>query len=374
MGKNKKIDVANSERKLKERVKELTCLYDMSEFSQKSDMTITKFLNHIIKIIPPAWQYPDITAARIIFDDKSYSSHNFKETSFKQIEDIIVDKQKRGTIEVYYLKKMPTIDEGPFLNEERKLLQVITRKVKFDIERLEANEVINEYQEQLRHADRLATIGEFTASIAHELNNPLNNILGFAQLLNKSTDITEQCKQDVEKIIKSALHSREIIKKLMYFTRQMPHNFEDVNLNNVVKSAMYFLEPQCKKENITIKYSIKKNLPIIFADNLQLIQVIVNLVLNAIQAMQKNGILTISTYYNNESVFIGVEDTGVGIPKSILPLIFNPFFTTKVIGKGTGLGLSVAHGIVMKHKGKINIESIEGKGTKFEVELPIKYN
>ncbi|MDD5571269.1 MAG: ATP-binding protein [Bacteroidales bacterium] len=363
-----------SEKALQERVKELTCLYEMSEFSQKENLTLSELLSYFVRLIPPAWQYPYLTVARIKFNKKSYTSRGFKETSFRLIEKINVNRKERGTIEVYYLKKMPYVDDGPFLKEERKLLQVISRKVAIDIERIEAKEKIKIFQEQIRHADRLATIGELAAGVAHEINNPLNSILGFAQLINKNNNLNEQDKNDVERIIKASLHSREIIKKLMYFTRQMPQDFTMVNLNQVIRDAMYFLEPQCKKEKVTVSYNLDDNLPLIFADNLQLNQVIVNIVVNAIQAMQKKRKLTIATHSNLQSVFLGIEDTGVGMSEEIMRHIFNPFFTTKITGKGTGLGLSVVHGIVTNHKGKINVKSKEGIGTKFEIEFPVKTN
>jgi len=360
-----------SEIALRERVKELTCLYEISELSQKENLSLVHILNKVLKLLLSAWQYSDITVARITYDNQSYVTSGFKETPFKQTEKIIINGKERGAIEVYYLKKMPRLDEGPFLKEERKLIQAVTLKVAFIIERKEIEEKIKLFQEQIRHADRLATIGELTAGIAHELNNPLNNILGFAQLIIKNNNLNEQAKQDVEKIIKAVLNSREIIKKLMYFSRQMPQNFTNVNLNQIIKDAMYFIEPQCSKENIAISYQLSDNIPSIHADNLQLNQVIVNLVVNAIQAMPEGGKLTISTRNDSQSAFLSVEDTGVGISKKIMQHIFNPFFTTKVIGKGTGLGLSVVHGIIATHKGKIDVKSKEGVGTKFEIEFPI---
>jgi len=153
----------------------------------------------------------------------------------------------------------------------------------------------------------------------------------------------------------------------------MPQDFTKVSLNQIIKDAMYFIEPQCIKENISISFHLADNLPFIFADNLQLNQVIVNLVVNAIQAMPERGTLTITTSYNSQSVFLSVEDTGLGISEKIIKHIFNPFFTTKEIGKGTGLGLSVVHGILSAINGTINVKSKEGVGTKFEIEFPM-YN
>jgi signal transduction histidine kinase len=137
---------------------------------------------------------------------------------------------------------------------------------------------------------------------------------------------------------------------------------------------MYFLESQCSKENIDVVYHLAAKVPRIIADPIQLNQVIVNLVVNSIQAMPEGGKLTLSTFNISEFVILTVEDTGIGIPEDIMQHIFKPFFSTKELNKGTGLGLSVVHGIVTTHKGQIKVESEKDKGTKFEIKLPIINN
>ncbi|MCX6233648.1 MAG: ATP-binding protein [Bacteroidetes bacterium] len=361
----------STETALRERVKELVCLYGISELAHQDNLSLNELLENILKLIPPAWQYPEYTVARIILDNNHFNSAEFQDLPYRQAEKIIINEQPRGIVEVFYIKVMPDADEGPFLKEERKLIQAIARKLTLIIERKEAAEKMKLLQEQIRHADRLATIGELTAGIAHEINEPLGNILGFAQLANKNHNLPQQVKQDLEKIIKASLNAREIIKKLMYFSHQMPQLFEKVNLNQIIKEAMYFLESRCSKENINVSYFLAEQLPFIIADAIQLNQIIVNLVVNAIQAMPKGGKLTLSTSSDSEFVILRVEDTGVGISEDIKQHIFQPFFTTKKIDKGTGLGLSVVHGIVTAHQGEIKVESENGKGTKFEIKFPV---
>ncbi|TRZ70232.1 MAG: sensor histidine kinase [Bacteroidetes bacterium] len=356
---------------LRERVKELACLYGISELAHQDNLSLNELLENILKLIPPAWQYPEYTVARIILDSNHFNSAGFQDLPYKQSEKIIINGQQRGIIEVFYIKAMPDADEGPFLKEERKLIQAIAQKLALIIERKETLEEKQKLYEQIRHADRLATIGELTAGIAHEINEPLGTILGFAQLVIKNNNLSQEVKQDLEKIIKAALNAREIIKKLMYFTHQMPQRFEEVDLNQIIKEAMYFLESRCSKENITVSYFLEEQLPLIIADAIQINQVIVNLVVNAIQAMPESGKLTLSTFSNSDFVILTVEDTGMGISEDIKQHIFEPFFTTKEIFKGTGLGLSVVHGIVITHKGEIKVESEYRKGTKFEIKLPV---
>ncbi|MBC8343351.1 MAG: sensor histidine kinase [Bacteroidetes bacterium] len=367
-----KNNLQSSEAALRERVKELACLYGISELANQNNFSLNELLENVLKLIPPAWQYPEYTVSRIILDDNHYNSSELKDFPNRLTEKIIINDQHRGSIEVFYIKVLPEADEGPFLKEERKLIQAIAQKLSLIIERKEAAEELKLLQDQIRHADRLATIGELTAGIAHGLNNPLNNILGFAQLIIKNNDLGDQVKQDVEKIIKAALHSREIIKKLMYFTRDMPQDFKKVHLNQVIQDAMYFIEPQCINENISVSYQLDNKLPFIIADSLQLNQVIVNLVVNGIQAMPEGGTLNIKTSFNSQSVFMSIEDTGLGISDKIMQNIFHPFFTTKEIDKGSGLGLSVVHGIITAHNGTIEVKSKEGNGTIFNMEIPIK--
>lgn len=363
-------DRHSTEFALRERVKELACLYAISELSQLDNMSVDRQINQILALIPPAWQYPEQTAARIIIDHHHFTAHNFRESPHRMAEKIMLHHKKRGSIEVVYLEEMQEADEGPFLKEERKLLNAIAGKLAVILERKEAQEEKERLNIQIRHADRLATIGELTAGIAHEINEPLANILGFAQLAQKAQALPGQVKQDLGKIIKATLTAREIIKKLMYFTHQMPQRFSDVDLNFIIRETMQFLDSRFAKENIAVQYSLAEGLPPIHADAVQLNQVIVNLVVNAIQAMPEGGNLKVASSQVTDGVVFSVEDSGAGIPEEIRLEIFKPFFTTKDPGKGTGLGLSVVHGIATAHDAEIRVSSEVGKGTKFEIKFP----
>ena len=170
--------------------------------------------------------------------------------------------------------------------EERNLIEAIARQVAQIVERKEAQEDKARLQDQLRHADRLATIGQLAAGIAHELNEPLGGILGFAQLAMKSPDASDRVKKDIDKIIGASLHAREVIKKLLLFARQAETERKAINLNDVVEEGLYFFEARCAKEDIKLERSLAPDLPLINADQSQLNQVLINLVVNAIQAMR----------------------------------------------------------------------------------------
>jgi two-component system, NtrC family, sensor kinase len=204
------------------------------------------------------------------------------------------------------------------------------------------------------------------------LNEPLAAILGFAQLVKESGNLSHQASQDTEKIINAALHAREVIRKLMIFTRQMPARKIKCDLSQLVREGLYFLESRSAKENIVMVRQLEEGLPQIQVDPSQINQVLVNLVVNAIQAMPDGGKLSIITHSDAEHVYLIVKDTGIGMNTEVQRQLFIPFFTTKDVGQGTGLGLAVVHGIVTSHGGTIKVQSEVGKGSSFEICIPIK--
>jgi two-component system NtrC family sensor kinase len=356
---------------LRERVKEMTCLYGIAKLQEQEDVSLDDILQGIVEILPPAWLYPDIASARITLDAKIFATSLFCEGGEKQTAEIIINDQKRGMVEVVYSENKPELDEGPFLKEERRLIDTIAREIALIMERKQSEIEKEKLQDQLRHADRLATIGQLSAGVAHELNEPIGSIMGFAQLIKKNSDLPEQAQKDIEKIMKASLHAREVIKKLMLFARQMPPQKTSVNLNQIIEEGLYFLESRCAKEGIKVVRKLAEDLSEVTADPAQMTQVLVNIIVNAIQAMPEGGMLTIQTQNSGKFVKLCIEDTGAGIKEKELKQIFLPFFTTKDIGKGTGLGLAVVHGIVTSHGGSIHVDSKVNEGTRFTIRLPI---
>lgn len=355
---------------LRERIKELMCLYSIAKIVEKGSLSLGEILQRIVMFLPPAWLYPEIASARIVLDKKTYATPRFEEGVHKQAAGITVDGSDRGVVEVTYSEEKPELDEGPFLKEERSLIDAVAREIALIIERTQIEEDKERLQEQLRHADRLATIGQLSAGVAHELNEPTSSILGFAQLILKDPSLSDQAKKDIGKIMRASLHAREVIKKLMLFARQMPAQKTQINMNQIVEEGLYFLESRCAKEGIKVERKLAAGLPDITADQAQMTQVLVNIVVNAIQAMPEGGCLSVRTSVSGKSVVLVVEDTGVGMDENVRRQIFQPFFTTKDVGKGTGLGLAVVYGIITSHCGTINVESKVGLGTKIEILLP----
>jgi signal transduction histidine kinase len=357
---------------LRERVKELTCLYGIAQLVERPEVAQDELLQDIVALLPPAWLHPKIAQARIIVDGHSYTTLGFQDGRHQQTANIVVNGERRGVVEVVYTEECPELDEGPFLKEERNLIDAVARELALIIERKKAEEDKIKLQEQLRHADRLATIGQLSAGIAHELNEPLGNILGFAELAKQASGLPQQAEQDLQKIVKASLYAREIIRKLMLFARQMPQQNSHVDLNQIVVEALSFFEVRFAKEGIKLVRALATDLPAIVADAAQLTQVLVNLVVNAIQAMPAGGTLNVQTFADANHVVLVVEDTGIGMSEEVMKQIFVPFFTTKGVGQGTGLGLPVVHGIVSAHDGSIQVQSQIGQGARFEIRLPIK--
>jgi signal transduction histidine kinase len=221
---------------------------------------------------------------------------------------------------------------------------------------------------------KLRAVGTLTAGIAHELNNPLNNIMLTAHaMLEDHNDLSEdELLEMINDLINEADRSRKIIRNLLDFARESESVSEPIDLGLLVNETINLAQNQIKISGAKIETEIQPHLPRIRGDNQQLKQVFLNLILNAIDAVEKGGNIKISLKQADTPGFLAVqiEDNGCGIPPHILPNIFDPFFTTKGPGKGTGLGLSVSHGIVTIHGGQISIETEEGKYTRSTVTLP----
>ena len=357
---------------LRERVKELTCMYNLASLAASSDRREDRFLQQAVELLPAAYLYPEITHARIVLDTQTFRTSGFHESPYSQRAEIVAGDLKRGMIEVVYLEPRPELDEGPFLAEERRLLDSVAREIALIIERRQAEIERARLQDQLRHADRLATIGKLAAGVAHELNEPLTGILGFSELLKELPGMPAQAASDLARIESSALHAREVVRKLLLFARQITPKQGRVCLNRLVLEVVAFFQARLREQGVKVHTQLDGSLPDILADESQIRQIIMNLCINAIHAMEKGGLLTIATQARAEEVVLSLCDTGPGIPEDIKDKIFLPFFTTKDVDVGTGLGLSVVHGIVKSHRGRIKVASEVGKGAEFKVYLPMR--
>ena len=243
----------------------------------------------------------------------------------------------------------------------------------------ERTKELREKQHQLVQAGKLAAIGQLGAGVAHELNNPMAGILGYAQLMLEIVSRKDLKIEDVsafkkflQRIEDGSLRCKEIIQNLLQFARKSPEEVVSVNVNNVVADTLSLIEHQLLVNKIEVIKNLTTDIKQVDGNHVQLQQVFTNIIINAQQAMPEGGQLFISSRNENGSVGIEFKDNGCGIPEKYKDRIFEPFFTTKMDWKGTGLGLSICYDIIKNHNGHIIVDSKLGKGAVFTIILPVK--
>jgi two-component system, NtrC family, sensor kinase len=265
--------------------------------------------------------------------------------------------------------KVSTSDECGDLAES---FNQMTANMQSSREQLEKTvETLKTTRAQLVQSEKLSGIGEFVAGVAHELNNPLTAVIGFAELLQQS-DVDERHKKYSKRIVQSAERCHKIVQNLLSFARQHTPERKRTNLNTVVESVIDILQYELRTSNIQVKKELQTDLPCLLADAHQIQQVFLNILNNARQAMEgrSNARVSVFTKRVGDQLQVIFEDNGPGISEENVSKIFNPFFTTKPVGKGTGLGLSLSYGIIQEHGGNISVKSKLGEGTAFIIELP----
>lgn len=235
---------------------------------------------------------------------------------------------------------------------------------------------------EVARGEKLASIGQLAAGIAHELNNPLTGVLTFTHLLRKKMPDGSQDAEDLDLVIRETKRCASIIRRLLDFAREKTPEKQLVGLNGVIEETVRFVERSAALQQVEIVLELDEDLPELYVDADLMKQVLMNILVNAQQAIEGRGTITVRSHFRAARKFansagaavpaveITVSDTGCGIPKANLQRIFDPFFTSKEVGKGTGLGLSVSYGIVASHGGDIEVESTVGEGTTFRVYLP----
>jgi len=224
---------------------------------------------------------------------------------------------------------------------------------------------------QIDRSEKLASVGRLAAGIAHEVNNPLTGVLTFAHLMREKPDLGEKEREGLDVIIRETTRVREIVRGLLDFAREAPSDRERLDVTEVLRQSIQLVRSQKALRHIRIVEHLPTTGMEIDGDRNRLLQVFLNLALNACEAMQHGGTLAVSASAAEGQLVVSFEDTGCGIPLEHLDHIFDPFFTTKSVGSGTGLGLSVSYGIVEQHGGRLEVHSLPGEGTRFDVFLPI---
>ncbi len=229
-------------------------------------------------------------------------------------------------------------------------------------------------QHALVQSEKMAAVGTLSAGLAHEVKNPLSAVLGYAQLSMRKLDQPEALKKNLGIIENETRRCNEIISNLMQFSRQEKGALSQISVNKVVSKSIAIVDHQLSLKNVRIESDLADNIPPISGNANQLQQVLMNLMINAQQAIgDDGGTVTLATRTKGESVFITVSDTGPGMSDDVAAKIFEPFFTTKPAGQGTGLGLSVTYGIIQDHGGDISVTRADSGGAKFVITLPIEF-
>jgi signal transduction histidine kinase/iron only hydrogenase large subunit-like protein len=252
------------------------------------------------------------------------------------------------------------------LGESKKIFQQLEKSHR---ELQVSHQELEQAQTQLIRTEKLASIGQLAAGVAHEINNPLGTILIYSHLIQKSLEPDDPKREDIALVISEANRAKDIVQGLLSFAREKKLRASEVNVNDILEEVLSLVVNQSLFHNIKIKKSFDQGPQTIVADETQLKQVFLNIILNAAQAMEGNGKLTISTIFDKKQIKIKIADTGPGIPPEVMGKLFSPFFTTKE--KGTGLGLAISYGIIEGHQGKIDVETDLGKSSTFVITLPV---
>ncbi|RJP14015.1 MAG: response regulator [Candidatus Abyssobacteria bacterium SURF_5] len=325
----------------------------------------------IIKTRPQPPEVVIVTATRTVKNAVEAMKHGAFEYVTKPFDvDEIKLIAERG-IENHHLVLECSSLRQQMENEKERFYKELEGKVRERTAELEeANRKLRETHEQLVRSEKLASLGELVAGVAHELNNKLLPVLAYAQLL-KEQKFPDGILRYVDTIERSASAAASVVSSLLNFSRPSSATRNPVDLNATMRETLSLLDYKIKAGRVRVKVELEERIPLTMADEKQIAQVFLNIINNAFQAMEPNGgELNIRSTRKGDNIFFTFTDTGCGISEEHMLKIFDPFFSTKGSG-GTGLGLSVSHGLISAHKGEITVKSKVGKGTTFTIRLPI---
>ena len=367
---------------LSERVKELNCLYGISRLAENGNASLDSVLQGVVNVIPPAWQYPEDTCARIKLKKRQFETANFKETPWKQTQYIRINGKRSGTLEVCYLKKKPESDEGPFLKEERYLLDGIAERVGHIVERkIAANDLQLLYQKERALRKKLQTEMrvrvDFTRKLVHELKTPLTSLIATSQLLHDETQ-GGKLEKLAQYILGSASNLNNRIEDLHDITRgeigQLKLVPKKVNIEQLIRSLMEETLALSQQYNISVDLQIEEGLPYVLVDPDRIRQIMLNLINNVCKHAKEGKRVTIKVSRKADMLVIEVKDYGHGIPVVRQRTIFKPGYQLAYHEErsgGLGIGLALCKTLVELHGGMIWLQSKVGKGSSFFFTIPV---
>jgi len=376
-----------TEETLRERVKELQCLYSITNLIAHTE-NLDGILQGSADAMPNAWFYPDIACARIRFEGRSYQTENFRETDWRQSADFTVRGQPVGVVELYYLEERPTRDEGPFLTDERRLIDAIAERLGRVAERKRAEEARDTLQAQLHQARKAESLGRMAGAIAHHHNNLLGAVLLNLEMAQIKLPSDAGARKYLADATNASHRAAEIGHQMLAYLGQSTGRREAVDLGEICREALRPLRSSLL-ENEQITTAFPSHEVTVQGDPAQLRRILTNLAENAAEAIgDGEGDITVAieviaagdmraspfhpvdwTPQAETYACVSVTDTGCGMSPETLDRLFDPFFSTKLTGRG--LGVPVVMGIVRAHDGACSVASALGRGTTFRVYLPL---
>ena len=384
--------------RLGKRIKELNCLYALSQLAEQGDIALEDIFQELAELIPLGWQYPEITSARITFEGRQFKTSNFRKTDWMQSADIKVNGQKSGIIEVCYLEKMPAIDEGPFLKEERILLKALAERMGHIISRKRVEKAFNVANQQLLASVKQAELmakealqaskakSEFLTNMSHEIRTPMNVIIGFSDILRADSNLSEKQKGHIDIICDNGQKLLKTIDGILEFSKieagEVKAEIDNCRLGQLISDVESLMNLMASKKDLQFEVVESDELPAeIRTDRIKVLQCLTNLANNAIKFTEKGFIrLTVSLYEADDTSFIrfDVEDSGIGIPSDKIDNIFDHFYQADGSATrehdGVGLGLTITRRLAQIIGGELFATSQEGKGSKFSLLIPVEPN
>lgn len=362
-----------AESALTERLKELTCLYEMSHLVEDERLDLDQFLERAVNIVPRALQHAELACVCITVEGRHHATTGFRASRWRHAVPVFVGSEPAGHVEVCYLEPGPGNSTAPFRIEECNLIRAIAERIGHVVERRRATEALRVSQERLHQTERLASLGTLSAGIAHEINNPIGMMLLAAQTAMKLKDSPgreDVLSRSLDLIVESARRCSEIVTSLLQFARQEPTKKWPSDLNEIVKRAIRLSQLHMVDEKVIIQADLAADLPRVIMNPIEMEQVLINLIRNAAESGQDGVHVQVRTTRIADGVQLVVQDDGRGMPQEQCARIFDPFYTTRQDSAGTGLGLSIVHGLVSQHGGTIRVESQPSKGSAFIITLP----
>jgi PAS domain S-box-containing protein len=379
-----------------ERVKELKALHHIARLLHDDGKPTSILLQEVVALLPVAWEYAELAAARIVFDGAEYKSQDFIAPGGTQSADFMTAGGKPGFLEITYPETGGDQARPSFLGEERSLLDSLAEMLKLHLDRKEARDRIDRItreliernkelwslQQETGRVEQRVALGWMTGAIAHELGTPLNSVLGYTHLLAQE-ELSEKAQRHVKTITSQVQRMTSIVQYYLDRTRGSTSKRSWVNINDLINETLLLLDSVFAQKNVHPVINLEESLPLINAHGGSLQRVLINLLNNALASIRDKGEITIATRTELSQrhrpgiipgIIIEVSDTGVGIPADLLPRIFDLFMTTRPEESGTGLGLAVSQEIVKEHGGKITISSQVERGTTVTVFLPTNFD